>query len=247
MHARDYCRTFALAALLQLSVASASAAATFYGPTPYLSFADSPFKGLSLAQFYLETFEGGALNTPGVVITNNKPGGSQLGVVGPGVFEDSVDADDGKIDGLGQNGHSYASLPNEGYGSFGLTVTFSAAKLNGLPTYAGLVWTDGSQTAPTIFEAFDSAGHSLGTIGPVKIGDASFAGTTGEDRFFGVFNADGISKITIRDPGSTNNLEIDHLQYGLNISAVPEPSSFQLLLAGMLGLFGLWRATGRPV
>lgn len=225
----------AVAMALAATAGASEAAATFYGPTPYLSFADSPFKALVLKQFYVETFEDGTLNTPGVNISNNQPGGSALGVIGPGPTEDSVDADDGAIDGLGRSGHSYASLTNQGYGSFGLTVTFSAAALGGLPTYAGLVWTDGSQTAPTLFEAFDAAGNSLGTIGPIKIGDDSFAGTTAEDRFFGVSDPNGISKITIRDPGSINNLEIDHLQYGLDqpVPTVPEPASALLFLAGV--------------
>lgn len=226
----------ALVALAGLGAQTAAAAATFFGPVAYRSFADSPFKDLALSQFYLETFEDGLLNTPGVAIANNLPGGGPLGVVGPGGSTDSVDGDDGAIDGSGTQGHSYASLSNQGYGNSGLTVTFLEAPLGGLPTYAGLVWTDGSQTASTVFEAFDGAGSSLGTLGPVKIGDNSFFGTTGEDRFFGVFNATGISKITIRDPGSNNNLEIDHLQYGLNAPAVPEPPSVALGCLGILVL-----------
>jgi hypothetical protein len=223
---------------------TAQAATTFYGPTPYLSFSDSPFASISLQQFYLETFESGKITVPGVAITNNQPGGAPFGIVGPGQFEDSVDADDGTIDGLGQAGHSYANLANQGNGSFGISITFNPTVLGGLPTYAGLVWTDGSTTAPTVFEAFDALGNSLGTIGPVKIGDNSFAGTTAEDRFFGVSNSTGISKITIRDPGSINSLEIDHLQYGLDVPApaVPEPSSLTLLAIGLVFVRWLRRA-----
>jgi hypothetical protein len=220
--------------LLITGGSGATAAATFFGPTPYLSFADSPFKNLNLAQFYLETFEDGLLNTPGVSITSNQPLGNPLGVIGPSGFTDSVDADDGVIDGSGRGGHSFSSPSNQAYGIFGLTVTFSAAALNGLPTYAGLVWTDGSDIGPTLFEAFDAAGNSLGTVGPVRIGDSSFAGTTAEDRFFGVFNAAGISRITIRDPGSNVSLEIDHFQYGLDIAAVPESSTIALWCIGLL-------------
>ena len=193
---------------------------TLYGPTPYLSFSDSPFSTLSLAQFYLEDFEDGLLNTPGVEITNNTPGGLPLGVVGPGFFGDSVDADDGVIDGLGRNGRSFASLSNESTEDFGFTISFSDNALGGFPTYAGLVWTDGSQTAPTLFEAFDANGNSLGVVGPVKIGDNSFAGTTAEDSFFGAHYSGGISKLIIRDPGGVNTLEIDHLQYGLDVPAI---------------------------
>jgi hypothetical protein len=237
--------SFALAASC-ITAKTAAAAPIFYGPTPYLSFADSPFKSLALKQFYLETFEDGKLNVPGITITNNQPGGAPMGVVGPGIFEDSVDGDDGKIDGLGQNGHSYANIANQGNGSFGITLSFNSAPLGGLPTFAGLVWTDGSQTAPTLFEAFDANGNSLGTIGPVKIGDNSFAGTTAEDHFFGVSNPAGISRITIRDPGSINSLEIDHVQYGLDVPRpVSEPETASLLVLGMIGLRAASRMRSR--
>jgi hypothetical protein len=36
------------------------------GPSPYLSFSDSPFNGGSFTYFHLETFEDHLLNTPGV-------------------------------------------------------------------------------------------------------------------------------------------------------------------------------------
>jgi uncharacterized repeat protein (TIGR01451 family) len=50
-------------------------------------------------------------------------------------------------------------------------------------------------------------------IGPVSIADGSNAGTTGEDRFFGVTNVGGISAIKISN--SSGGIEVDHLQYGL--------------------------------
>ena len=67
---------------------------TLFGPTPYRSFADSPFVSLTLSQFYLDDFERGFLSMPGVTATSNTPGRT-LGVAGPGPFEDSVDGDDG--------------------------------------------------------------------------------------------------------------------------------------------------------
>ena len=56
-----------LAAVVFLGTFSpASAETIFFGPTPYLSAADSPFdlSGLGTT-FFLEDFEDGELNTPG--------------------------------------------------------------------------------------------------------------------------------------------------------------------------------------
>src|SRR5262245_54709371 len=139
-------RTFTLLLLLSTAV-HAGSIATYLGPTAYLSAADSPFN-LAAPNFCLETFEDGVFDTPGV--TGN---GS---VVNPGGLCDSVDADDGTIDGSGTFGHSFFF----GDGSTGITFTFDPAAPLGLPTEAGMVWTDGAGTIS--FEAFGPTGTSLG-------------------------------------------------------------------------------------
>ena len=205
------------------------------GPSPYLSFADSPFNGGSFSYFHLETFEDHLLNTPGVTAN---AGGVTSVVFGPSIH-DSVDADDGVIDGSGLRGDSYFT-PN---GSAGVRFTFSAAILGALPTHAGIVWTDGSGT--TTFEAFDALNNSLGTIGPVSIANGSFNGETDEDRFFGWTNAGGISSIFISN--QFGGMEVDHLQYGLAASVgptVPEPTAGFLLATGLAGL-ATWRKLRR--
>ena len=68
----------------------------------YLSEADSPFNGYDFDSFYLENFEDGLLNVPGVSASTGS-------VVGPGGATDSVDGDDGTIDGSGTSGKSYLS------------------------------------------------------------------------------------------------------------------------------------------
>ena len=95
-------------------------------PTPYLSFADSPFNGASFSFFYNETFEDHLLNTPGL---SANAGGVTSVVFGPSIH-DSVDADDGAINGSGLNGDDYFT----GAGSAGVTFAFNAAALGGLPT-----------------------------------------------------------------------------------------------------------------
>jgi len=205
--------------------------ASLLGPNPYLSFDDSPFKGVAFGNFFLEDLEDGVFNPPGVTGISNTPG-TTLGVLFPNVFADSVDGDDGVIDGFGRDGHSLGDPDNLPTDDLGYTFVFDELELGRLPTHVGIVWTDGSQTASTQFEAFGPDGQSLGLLGPVKISDSSFAGTTAEDRFFGVINEAGVSSFTIRSPGGNGDLEVDHLQYGI----VPIPPTAILLGSGLVGL-----------
>lgn len=191
------------------------AQAQLLGPSVYAQASDSPFTGLSFTYFHLETLEDNLFNVPGVTKSTGN-------VLAPSGLTDSVDADDGKIDGLGRDGHSIFS----GAGSSGIMFTFSAAALGSLPTHAGIVWTDGGGTIT--FEAFDANGASLGTR-TGNHADGSSSGTTVDDRFYGVINAGGISKIFIKN--SSGGIEVDHLQYG---GAVPEPGTLGALGLGAL-------------
>jgi hypothetical protein len=209
-------------------LASATASAALMGPTPYLSAADSPFAGVSFSYFHLENFEDHLLNTPGVT---GSAGGVTSVVFGPSIH-DSVDADDGALDGSGLAGDDWFSSS----GASGVTFTFNAAALGGaLPTHAGIVWTDGGFNSSVTFTAFDHNGAVLGTMTVGGFADGSNNGETAEDRFFGAVNPLGISAIFVSNPGG--GIEVDHLQYGL-AAPVPEPGSVALLGAG-LGVLGM--------
>src|SRR5262245_33520243 len=116
-------RLTTLAAFGLALAAAPLARADYLGPTPYLSFGDSPFNGLSFSYFHLEDFEDGSFNTPGATAS------AGWTVNGPGGFTDSVDGDDGAIDGSGTGGHSFLTSS-----STFLTITFSASVLGQLPT-----------------------------------------------------------------------------------------------------------------
>ncbi len=205
----------AAACLLATSFTAAQAAATFVGPRPYLSPVDVP------AGFYqgdaptlLDNLEDGSLDA-----AFSADGGS---VIGPGQFDgfrDSVDADDGTVDGSGLSGRSWFSYGN---------VTFTYVGSGPLPTAFGLVWTDGSGTIT--FSAQDATGQSLGTQTFAGFADGNFGGGTAEDRFFGVQFAGGVKSITI---GTGGGIEVDHIQYGQMAAAVPEPESCAMFLAGL--------------
>jgi hypothetical protein len=229
-------RTVRVCATSILFASTLASAQTFLGPTPYLSQSDSPFAAsITAGTTFLETFESGALTTPGVAIAGG-------GVIGPSSITDSVDADDGTIDGSGVQGHSLFQPA----GSTGITFTFDASVLGHLPTQVGIVWTDGAGS--TLFEAFGPGGVPLGTIGPVAIADGTFSGTTAEDRFFGVINAGGISSIRISN--TQGGIEVDHLQYGVfgaappPVVAAPIPTGDNLgllLVASLIVVIAGWR------
>lgn len=199
------------------------AAAGFMGPYPYLGFGDSPFVSTPLAWFHLENFEDGALNTPGVTLDNGV-------ITGNTPTSDSVDEDDGFLDGLGSAGWSLTSAADEdGVNSF--MFRFQPAVLGTYPTHVGIVFTDGAPNGFFTFEPFDQNGASLGSLNAF-VGDDSFNGTTAEDTFFGAVHAEGISRMFITDNGNSFDVELDHLQYG---SPVPEPSPLFFALAAACG------------
>jgi len=181
---------------------TAAAQATFVGPVPYTSQASTP------AGFYapdaavaLEDFEDCSLDE-GLSATAGTPVANAAGSGCTGYFGviDSVDADDGVIDGSGSNGRSFFSAS----GSSGITLTFPYTV-----EAAGAVWTDGEGLVT--FEAFGPGMISLGTVGPDALADGMVTGETAEDRFYGVRDAGGIVAIKLSNAGG--GIEIDHVQF----------------------------------
>ncbi|MEM9539517.1 MAG: S8 family serine peptidase [Cyanobacteria bacterium P01_E01_bin.42] len=166
-----------------------------------------PGNGKKFKYFHIENFEDGQLNTPGLSI-------SQGQVIKSGGV-DSVDGDDGLIDGSGSNGQSWHTGNGEGF-----TITFDPQILGQLPTHAGFALTDLGRTNPNlgsgkvIFEALDVNGESLGTE-TIQYGDNNWYGGTNEDRFLGVAYEEGISGFKISFPDGDWGVEIDHIQYGV--------------------------------
>ena len=231
---------FLTALLLAAATTSGARAGAILGPSPYLCFDaatapagcgsnDSPFKNISFSYFHLETFEDHLLNVPGVT---GAPGGVTSVVFGPNIH-DSVDADDGAIDGSGLRGDDWFS----GSAASGVRFTFSSAVLGTLPTHAGIVWTDGGGNATVTFQAFDAANNMVCNVASPLGNSSSNNGETNEDRFFGCIDNLGIASIFISDSGG-GGIEVDHLQYGLiaPASGVPAPATFALLAFGLAGL-----------
>lgn len=197
------------------AVGGAAFAGVALGPTPYLGIGDSPLDLLGGGMSYVETFEDGLFNIPGVTA-------SAGAVYGPASNADSVDEDDGEIDGSGTGGHSFFYSS----GRAGIHFYFDADVLGQLPTQAGIVWTDGSGTIS--FAAYDANGNEIASIQGTHA-DSGSSGTTAEDRFYGVIHHAGIREILISN--SSGGIEVDHLQF-----VVPGPSALAVLGVGGLAI-----------
>ncbi|MEM7755508.1 MAG: hypothetical protein AAF297_07705, partial [Planctomycetota bacterium] len=119
------------------------------GPSPYLELADSPF--LDRAGFVFEDFEDGSFDLPWASTSAGNP-------LAPAGNVDSVDGDDGAVDGFGREGWSFFS-PS---GGAGITISFDIGIDAPVITSAGLVWTDGAGLIS--FSAFDRDGNLIGTV-----------------------------------------------------------------------------------
>lgn len=162
---------------------------------------ESPFAGVTFGSyFHLEDFETHALTTPGVAASTTTLSSS----FGAGVV-DSVDCDDGSVDGKCTNCDAR-------WGNGSIEVTFDGTTLGELPTHVGMVWTDGGGGASVTITGYDAADAVIYTETVEGIGDASIYGTVEEDRFFGIVHYQGVKRVVVVN--STGGVEIDHLQYG---------------------------------
>jgi hypothetical protein len=227
-----FCAVLSAAAVLLDSSTSAWAQPTFVGPVPYLSSGDIP-AGFYSGSVALEDFEDCSLDL-GMTASDGEPISSSGGggCTPFGSIIDSVDADDGLIDGSGSLGSSWFYFS----GSTGITFTFATPV-----SAAGGVWTDGEGT--TTFEAFGPGMVSLGTIGPVMIADGNITGETAEDRFFGVKDSSGI--VAIKLSNTSGGIEVDHIQFGGPPPSVPSltPAGWFLLTTALVMIAG-WCANG---
>ena len=185
--------------------------------SPYLGASDSPYADIDFDYFHLENMEDG-VNEPGLVAE----GGFIIDGGNPNV--DSVDEDDGAIDGSGSDGASYATIrPNPD-----ALFTFSIEVLGELPTHAGVVWTDGGSdntgTATSFTFQFFGENNNLLDQTTLNLGDNQLTGQTTEDRFVGLVNLSGIASIRVFNNTPQNGyIELDHVQYGAVESAADPP------------------------
>lgn len=187
------------------------AADPFLGPFPYFGLADSPFAlGDTDLAYYVEDAEDGLFDDiPGATASFTQ-------FVAPSIFTDSVDGDDGAVDGNGNGGRSMLVLiPGD------FEIEFDSAQLEGyLPVAFGFVWTDGGVGVSNVtVEAFDALGNSVGAKTFMSFGDGASQGGTAEDRFMGIEVPGGIGKVRVT---SNRAFEFDHVQILVPIDPIVE-------------------------
>jgi hypothetical protein len=224
---------------LSLMISSATAGTVFYTPsTSYKQASDSPFAAMSFSAFTLDNFESNSI-TAGVTASAGNTS-TNSGFSGPIV--DSVDADDGAVDGKCDKSASSGTCVSffNSNGAQGVTWTFDTSAFGSLPTAAGIVWTDGFGTVT--FQAFGPGMVLLGTKTNADGGwvpGPSFSDQdVNEDHFFGVSDPNGILAISLTN--SSGGIEMDHLQYGVmstSGAAVPEPGAIVLMATGLCGIY----------
>lgn len=174
-------------------------------PIPYTSRADSPFNGVAFPSYlHFEDWEDGLVNTPGVT-----PSSTTVSSSFGASLVDSVDGDDGVIDGKCAKAVGNCEA---GFANGTIEFTFDVVALGALPTHVGIAWTDGAPACDAVFEAYDTAGVLIGTKTAAAVADGVFTGTVTEDRFFSVVHAAGVKRIVVKS--TAGGVEVDHLQYG---------------------------------
>jgi len=201
--------------IISVVVRNTSAALVTYGPTRYLQTSDSPwYQGIQNGTIYLEDFKDGLLNSP-FVSANGR-------IRGPGDRR-SVDADDGVLDGRGENGGTWSA----GDGEI-LELSFDPNEENSLPAYVGIVMTKTARaferiSVSTLGEANLTRLHF--DLTPLfKKSNANFVFDSSEAQFVGFYAPEGIISVTFESARF-----FDHLQYGY---AVPEPGGAMLACVG---------------
>lgn len=242
VHTRLSAGVLTLASLF-LAAPAQAAPVEFRTPTQYDSVYDSPYgswvttPSAGSAEFYLEDFQDGQLNTPGLRIPQFDPG-SPTSVVrildnaGVGWGPDP------NTPGRALSSFSIMaalSLPPIWYNS--LNFEFDEAALGFLPTDFGFVWTDDNYGMHMRFSVYDREGNELGTL---------TGGGTGAPQLYSVRFDKGIGSVrlwTSKRQHEETELTVDHIQYGSRFvlrttdsadAAVPEPSALALLLLGGL-------------
>ena len=212
------------ATLIMVLAGSTNAEVIVLGPTPYLSIDDSLFDLSGLGStFFLDDLEDNRVSFG--LLTNGT-------ITPPGLTTDSVDADDGAIDGFGNGGHSLESTSFTVHPTSPLTfVTSYVFSFSGLASSVnafGFVWTDAFEFSDLTISANNQHWNFPGSM------DATNAGTTLEDRFVGIISTSALNVVEVRcwSYGLLGDrCELDHIQFG--IQPVPEPiGRIQLLMLG---------------
>jgi hypothetical protein len=195
-----------------------SAVATVTPSSPYLSESNSTLNPLS-PTYFLEDFEDGTLNLPGVGVSAVGGSGIQSGT------SLSVDGDDGTIDGVGA-GFRYSGATSGGIHS---TTFFFSQVAGQWPKQVAIAVTAGSATSLSFGSYDTNSNPSGGLFLPVNSSAA-----TADDFLVTFIDNSGISAIAMVSNIAQTFIHYDHLQFDTAPVIVPEPGAAILCICGLL-------------
>lgn len=207
--------------LLFALASGAAAAPVLITKDNYKSAADSPFD-LAGGKYYLEDFEGGLVNVPGLRIAELSERDWSPVLYGPLQAATSIEPSGWSLRGV----HYWARLDGFAFAEF--YVEFDASALGGLPRDVGFVFTK-AESVPDFVMFIPS--------GPGLLGN-NLLPTFSPDRFVGVHSDEGIAGFTLGLYSRTGDptFEIDHIQFG---AIVPEPATALLMATGIFVVVAL--------
>ena len=123
--------------------------------------------------------------------------------------------------------HSGSVVISDDGGPMTLTFTNAVQQVGGFFTYA----------APLTLNAYDAAGHWLGSIGSAFSNNTTLLGAAGSmpNEWLQLSAAAGMARLTISGDAAGGSFVLDDL----SITPVPEPAAAWLLVIGLGGLGGL--------
>ncbi len=228
--------SFLIGAFFFFTAAACPAAniALYCPPTPYRSVADNPFRaGIEAGTMFLEDFEDGRVNTP--FIDEESSGGGGRNTVGVTQFlsgeNNSVDGDDGALDGANLLGVGWTRLVGESRISIVFQPRLTEAGDPQFPKWFGFAATSAIGGDNAYVEFTDEQEHPLGSFRiPRDFFPEYHAGIrgVGTDRFLSFYMPSGAEIMHI----SAGIYTIDHLTYGWY--PVPEPGTATLAVLPLL-------------
>lgn len=189
------------------SVRTTTAAAITGVTSGYLQTSNSPLV-IGSAGYKLDAFEPSSPSLATLGVSLSTLNGSSV------TTTNSVDGDDGSVDGSGATGHSLNVITAGG--ATGATFTFNNITIGAYPKSAAVAVTAANASLLT-FTTYDTFNAVSGTYNLSGVGTSS---ATSDDFLFWASDPAGITAISVTSNSAATSMFLDHLQYD-TLNTVP--------------------------